>query len=180
MQSLPLTTLVGLNLSCQFLYQAFHQSPTEAFVDHFVSDRLWEQWPVDTQNDRIANGLERIMSVSSNEFAALSHDYAALFIGPNTLKAAPWASVYLTLEQQNCGEPTLAVRAFYQAYGVVLDTPTHEPDDHIGLMFAFLAYLSERAIQSIEADELEESQRWLAAIPVFLTDHMLTWAPRFF
>ena len=43
-------------------------------------------------------------------------------------------------------------------------------------MFAFLAHLSG---QALEQGNEESAQPWQCAMRSFLTDHVLTWAPRF-
>ena len=108
----------------------------------------------------------------------LSHDYSDLFVGPDKLLAAPWASVYLTEEQINCGQPTQWVKAFYREFGIEIDTGETEPEDHIGLMFAFMAHLTQEALTAAEAND-QSIEPWISGCRAFLENHMLTWAPRF-
>ncbi|MGF1684141.1 molecular chaperone TorD family protein [Photobacterium makurazakiensis] len=167
-------TLAGLSLVSRFFYQAFHQAPTAEFVDAIYQESLIEQWPLDADNDSLAQGLELLKQ--QPDIKSLSVDFQTLFIGPDALKAAPWASVYLTEEQTIFGQPTLDIKAFYAQFGIEIDTGEREPEDHIGLIFTFLAHLSEMALQQ-DLDE-DKPSPLLCALEKFLTEHVLTWAPR--
>ncbi|MGR5063063.1 TorD/DmsD family molecular chaperone [Photobacterium sp. DNB22_13_2] len=167
-------TVAGLSLVSRFFYQAFHQAPTADFVDAIYQNALIGQWPLDADNDSLVQGLELLKY--KPDLKTLADDYQALFIGPDVLKAAPWASVYLTEEQILFGQPTLAIKAFYAQFGIEIDTGEREPDDHIGLIFTFLAHLTEMALQQ-DIDE-DKPSPILCALEKFLTEHVLTWAPR--
>lgn len=169
--------LAGINIACRFFYQAFHQMPEPDFIEALNRESLVEHWPVDAENSKMTAGLAKLSSaLTHNPIEAIAQDYAALFIGPDALKAAPWGSVYLTEEQTTCGESTQAVKAFYREFGIEIDTGEAEPEDHIGLMMAFLVHLTDQALQSTS---LEEARPWFCATQSFLTDHLLTWVPRF-
>ena len=173
--------LAGLDIACRFFYQSFHHSPTQPFIQLMKDEQLLENWPLPTENEKVAEGLKLLDSSlelsADTVMATAGDDFAELFIGPNALKAAPWASVYLSEEQTTCGEATLAIKAFYREFGIEIDTGENEPEDHIGLIFAFLAHLTGQALENI--DQEETVQPWLCACRSFLTDHVLTWAPRF-
>ncbi|MBY5946167.1 molecular chaperone [Photobacterium rosenbergii] len=167
-------TIAGLSLVSRFLYQALHQSPTAEFIDAIYQNDLIGQWPLDADNDSVEKGLDLLGN--KPELKPLTDDFQALFIGPDVLRAAPWASVYLTEEQTIFGQPTLAIKAFYSQFGIEIDTGEREPEDHIGLIFTFLAHLTEMALQQ-EVDENKPSPI-LCALEKFLSEHVLTWAPR--
>ena len=182
METSQLETLAGLNIASHFFYQALHHGPACEFIQALHDEKLMEHWPVAASNKKTGQGLEKITgSISSIDqvlIGSLSRDYAALFIGPDKLKAAPWGSVYLSEEQTTCGESTLATKAFYREFGIEIDTGENEPEDHIGLIFAFLAHLTDQALE--DASREKDVQPWLCVTRAFLTDHVLTWAPRFF
>ncbi|KXF82275.1 TorD/DmsD family molecular chaperone [Enterovibrio coralii] len=169
-------TLASLTIASHFLYRALHQAPDAEFVNALYDDALFDEWPVEQANDNVSQGLALLKA--RPDLRNISRDYAQLFVGPNTLTAAPWGSVYLTEEQITCGDSTLAIRAFYESHGIAIDTGEREPEDHIGLIFSFITYLTDTALdaQVVEAAHNES----LEALKVFLTDHVLTWAPRFF
>lgn len=169
------SNLASLTIASHFLYRVLHQAPNQAFIDALYQDTLFDEWPVELSNDKVNQGLERLHATP--ELSALNDDYAQLFVGPNALTAAPWGSVYLTEEQITCGKSTLAIRDFYQAHGIAIDTGEREPEDHIGIIFSFIAYLTDNALdaQVVEATHNDSLQ----ALQTFLTDHVLPWAPRF-
>ncbi|MGI9274979.1 MAG: TorD/DmsD family molecular chaperone [Endozoicomonas sp.] len=173
--------LAGLDIACRFFYQAFHHAPIQPFLQLMKDEQLLEDWPLPTESDKVSEGIKLLMSCleqgAEPSINAMTEDFADLFIGPNALKAAPWASVYLSEEQTTCGEATLGIKAFYREFGVEIDTGENEPEDHIGLIFAFLAHLTGQALENIEREEA--AQPWLCASRSFLTDHVLTWVPRF-
>lgn len=167
-------TIAGLSLVSRFFYQAFHQAPSAEFIQSIYQDDLIQQWPLEANNDTLEQGLALLKQ--QPDMAAINHDFADLFIGPNALKAAPWASVYLTEEQTLFGAPTAAIKQFYLQFGVEIDTGEHEPDDHIGLIFSFIAHLCEMALQQDIAHD--QPSPLLCALEKFLSEHVLTWAPR--
>ena len=177
-----LEQLAGLNIASHFFYQVFHQAPSESFMAALKDEQLMNHWPGESDSPESVRGLTQLKSSVDafipEKFDTIAQDYAALFVGPGRLKAAPWGSVYLTEEQTTCGESTLAIKAFYRELGIEIDTGENEPEDHIGLIFAFLAHLTDHALDAATGEE-EQMQPWLCATKAFLTDHVLTWAPRF-
>ncbi len=182
MSEQQLQQLAGLHIASQFFYRFFHQAPDAQFVTALKGsdeESLLGHWPIPL-NEEGQLALNSLKAGLSEDESVISRDYADLFIGPDRLLAAPWSSVYLTEDQINCGQPTLHVKDFYREYGIEIDTGENEPEDHIGLMFAFLAHLTEQALQVAENTEgKNETELWITACKAFLENHLLTWAPRF-
>ncbi|MEZ9653093.1 molecular chaperone [Vibrio splendidus] len=165
-------TLFGLSLVCRFLYSALHQAPNAEMLSAIYDDQLVNDWPIEMTHPLLTGGISLLQN--KPVLNDLNIDFAELFIGPNQLKAAPWASVYLNEEQTTFGEQTLAIRSFYSQFGIEIDTGEREPDDHIGLIFSFLAHLC-----SLTADAMEQDDKsTVCPITRFLEEHVLTWAPR--
>ncbi len=165
--------LANLVLSGRVLWHLWHQAPRKEVLAELAA--FLKEWPLGEDREDVQAGLALMMSGLLEELPALALDYADLFVGPNALKAAPWGSVYMTEEQTTFGESTLEVRAFYHQYGMEIETGEREPDDHIGLMFAFLAWLGD---QGLEQEEAEPLQPYFCSLRSFLSEHMLPWAPR--
>ncbi|MDR9827268.1 molecular chaperone TorD family protein [Vibrio sp. FNV 38] len=165
-------TFIGITLVSQLLYRLLHQAPTNEFLSLLYDEQLFSDWPLELNNNTLQQGLSLL--AERPNLSAINNDFAALFIGPNKLKAAPWASVYLNEEQITFGEQTLAIREFYTQFGVAIDTGEREPEDHIGLIFSFIAHLCELTAQQFDTNENTQ----VCPITTFLTDHVLTWAPR--
>ncbi|MGL6260878.1 TorD/DmsD family molecular chaperone [Vibrio sp. WXL210] len=163
---------IGLSLILSMLYRALHQAPSDDFIRALYGNDVIEDWPLEVNNPALQQGLSLLASPA--DISLIQFDFAALFVGPNALRAAPWASVYLNEEQATFGAQTLAIRKVYNQFGLELQTGQHEPDDHIGIIFGFISYLCELiAEQQVNGQPTEES-----TLAVFLTEHVLTWAPR--
>ena len=178
MNQKPQEVLADFHFACQLFYQGLHQAPTDEFFQQLQDVPFAEIWG-ESSNSSIQEGVE-LMTSELGSLSDLDHirqDFAALFIGPDVLKAAPWGSVYLSEEQTLCGDTTLAVKAFYRECGLEIDTGEREPEDHLGLMFAFMADRISRMHAALEAEESIETD--MNILRCFLTDHVLTWAPRF-
>ena len=165
--------LARMVLSSRVLWHLWHQAPREEVLKEL--EAFFTEWPLGEERDDVQAGLALMKNGLTADFKALSMDYADLFVGPDVLKAAPWGSVYLNEEQTTFGETTLAVRDFFRQHGMEVETGEREPDDHLGLMFAFIAWLGE---QGLEQNEVEPLQPCFCSLRTFLSEHLLTWAPR--
>ncbi|OED43813.1 hypothetical protein ACH42_09040 [Endozoicomonas sp. (ex Bugula neritina AB1)] len=178
MNQKPQEVLADFHFACQLFYQGLHQAPSDDFFQNIKDIPFAEIWGK-SSNSSIQEGVSLITNElqSSSDLNTIRQDFAALFVGPNVLRAAPWGSVYLTEEQTLCGESTLAVKAFYRECGLAIDTGEREPEDHLGLMFAFMADRITRMHDALEAGGSIDGD--MDILKSFLTDHVLTWAPRF-
>lgn len=105
----------------------------------------------------------------------LKSEYTYLFIGPNSLPAPPWESVYLTKERVLFQESTLNVRRAYLKYNFLPSNYPHEADDHIGLELDFMAHLSQVAQEHFDNGRTEELKTVLEDQKAFLQEHLLLW-----
>ena len=171
--------LADFQFSCQLIYQCLHKTPDVEFLEQLkqLADHGQDSDSHDDINDGLALIARGLRSSAPEAIRHIQADYAELFVGPGELKAAPWASVYLTEEQTLCGEPTLAVKQFYRDCGVEIDTGTREPEDHLGLMFAFMADRLAKMVETEPDSACLDTQR--GVLKDFLSEHVLTWAPRF-
>ena len=91
-------------------------------------------------------------------------EYRRLFVGPAPKPAPPWGSVYTDRECVVFGASTLELRAWMRGRGVARLGGGKDPEDHIGLMLALMAWLARN--RPADLDE-------------YLRGHLLTWAPHF-
>ena len=82
----------------------------------------------------------------------------------------PFASVYLGAEGMMGGEARDRVAGFWRALNLV---PPSEPD-HLSVMLALYAQLSEHEAKAVEA---VHGERWRSARKAFLWEHLLSWLP---
>ncbi len=95
-----------------------------------------------------------------------------LFVGPKTLLAPPFASVYLEPEPQLMGQSTLQVRQIYQLVGLESPWKNIIPEDHLSFELDAYRQLS-IAAQQVQSKELQALQDYL------LTRHLNIWLPQF-
>lgn len=145
------------------------QSPGDLIkgIDNSLVQEGWQQLYLEAQ------GREKDMGYRDR----LWNDYNQLFVGPGSLKAPPWESVYRSKDRIVFGPETLAVRKFFQSYGLEVQLLNKEPDDHIGLELEFMAYLSEEALAAYEAGE--DATDLLEGTERFLHEHLEQWVPNF-
>lgn len=166
------------SLAYRFLAGIYLQKPDPAWLAGLASEGMLEDFVLPVSNPALEQGLGLMASDCAALAAdphgcqarALDEEYTRLFVGPGSLPAPPWESVYRTEERLLFDWPTLEVRQAYQQVGLAVSRPG-EPDDHIGLELLFMALLCERAAAGDEA--AAEAQRR------FLQEHLLQWAPVF-
>ena len=106
-------------------------------------------------------------------------DFSKLFVGPYTLFAAPYGSVYLDGERKIMGDSTLDVQNRYREAG--LDTAKNFKDapDHITAELEFMYYLIFKEIESFSNSDIETAIALIQKQKFFLEDHLMAWVPEF-
>lgn len=121
------------------------------------------QWPLASERlDDIARQLRCDMSPANETRAAA---WQRLFIGPGTLPAPPWGSVWLDSENVLFGESMLVLRRWMVFNGIDFHTDQNEPCDHIGILLLLAAWLAELGCERL----LTQLLGW----------HVLPWTARF-
>lgn len=105
-----------------------------------------------------------------NEVLDVEYDFNALFVGPATLLAPPYASVYLDEEPLLMGATTLSVREFLQSFGLSVSAENSVPDDHI-------SYEMELAVMLLV--HARYSPQYHDALARFVRAHLELWLPAF-
>ena len=180
------TSLTALSLSYGFLSKAFYQPPDREFLERLITNDLFADFPLEADRPSLANGIKLMRNflnsigedLQGETLSELVWDYHRLFVGPGHLYAPPWESVYRSREHIVFEAQTLEIRRWYRQFGLQAPRLNKEPDDHIGLEFAFLLHLSTLALQN-QADE-QGFQRLFYAQRMFLEEHLLKWAPDLF
>jgi len=98
--------------------------------------------------------------------------YNRLFVGPGSVAAPPYASIYLESEPFVMGETTRKVRSLYQMIGCVSPWAGQAPEDHLALeldaCLRMRAGMQQKGCHGMEA-----------LYSYFLNEHLLRWVPRF-
>lgn len=104
----------------------------------------------------------------------LLEDYESLFVGPASILAPPWESVYETEDRLLFGESELQVRRFYRNFG--LDVSKKEPADHLAFQLAFMSRL---CFIEDYADSSKVKKNIKGQID-FLNNHLLSWTYKWY
>jgi putative dimethyl sulfoxide reductase chaperone len=124
---------------------------------------------------KIADSIHRLL-VDDEFIQKTKEEYNRLFVGPNSLPAPLWESVYLGREHLLFEEQTLQVRKCYQQHGLHFINENNQPEDHIVIELEFMSYLTQEIIES-ENDAY--TKKVIGDQIHFLNEHLGKWAPKF-
>lgn len=143
--------------------------------------------------EHIGENLEHLLESQSPDAAAFARDmqlalvdieqdqlmidYAALFVGPFELIAAPYGSVYLEKTRRVMGESTMNAAHYYQEAGLSLDVK--EPPDHIAIELEFMYYLCSKEVSAAKERRFDEAQNIKEVQERFFYHAMIPWVGRF-
>jgi TorA maturation chaperone TorD len=163
-------------------------SPLEkGFLQSLLDNEVFSETPFGAENADVQTGLGLLQSwaqanqpvLADAEFDNLRVDMTHLFSGVEKVKAPPWESVHFGKHRLVFQERTSQVRDWYRRYGLEVENPYLEPDDHIGLELAFLAHLAKLGIETLdEAESTPTFEQLLDAQQAFLREHLLSWVFR--
>lgn len=114
-----------------------------------------------------------------NDLKNLQTDYARLFVGPYSLLAPPYGSVYLDSERLIMGRSTMDVIQFYRQAGLQTSPDFKEAPDHIAVELEFMYFLIDSEISALAAGEEESVPDILMAQQAFLNGHLNQWIQEF-
>lgn len=147
---------------------------------------LWEQedllnrffWILQKTNPSGVH-LAQQMRVASKIIAEeqMKVDYAALFIGPFALPAAPYGSVYLDRNKRIMGDSTITVLQLYREAGLKIDVK--DAPDHIAIELEFIHYLYAMEAEAIQNGDPKKATRMASLRSHFLTTSLAPWVHPF-
>ncbi|HGP2716157.1 TPA: molecular chaperone [Salmonella enterica] len=100
----------------------------------------------------------------------IEYEFNVLFIGPQKLKAPPFASVYLEEEALVMGKTTLDIREFMTSIGLYINKVNITPDDHISYVLELAVLLSANA---------RYSEKYEIALHQYVFAYLMEWVPIF-
>jgi TorA maturation chaperone TorD len=160
--------------ACAFLSRLFLEPVDEPLLTALRDGPVLADWPMDKDPDTL-RGIRGLQAATGTPLGLLLVDHRDLFEGPDHVLACPYESVYLSEEHLTFEEQTLAVRAFYNQFGVQAPSVGREPDDHIGLELSFISHLALMGLDAIEASDADSETAMIASIGDFLENHLLRW-----
>jgi len=120
----------------------------------------------------LANGLQKNLD-------HIKVDHARLFLGPFTMPAAPYGSVYLEGKRQLMGDSTRDALGRYRRAGLKMASDFSDPPDHIAVELEFMSFLIFKAIESIEISDTVKMVDIFERQKSFLKDHLGAWVYEF-
>lgn len=113
------------------------------------------------------------------ELEKLKIDFARLFVGPYSLLAPPYGSVYLEGDRKIMGDSTLDVQDRYRKAGVELSDNFRDVPDHIAAELEFMYFLVFKEIQALENSDVDTTIDYFEKQRAFLSEHLGTWVFNF-
>lgn len=104
-------------------------------------------------------------------------DYAALFVGPFELLAAPYGSIYLDRNKRIMGDSTMAVLQLYREVGLKVDV--RDAPDHIAIELEFMHYLYSLEAEAVQNSDHEKEIRMANLRAYFLSTCLAPWVHPF-
>ncbi len=109
----------------------------------------------------------------------MKFDFLALFVGPKTLLAPPYGSVYMEEQGQIMGVSTYDAMRIYNEAGLKKSEDFKEPPDHVRVELEFMSTLIQQTIESCEKSEPQESVHKIELQLEFLSKHLAGWVKPF-
>lgn len=173
-----------------FLYSLMHKlfgrEPDEELLNILTDEHTGEAFGLLSEEekdimDRTAVFLGEIREEKQNPafLEEAKDEYTRLFIGPMSLVAPPWESVYGQKDAMLFQESTLEVRNTYRQYGLIPEGYPHVADDSLALELHFMALLAQRGLDAFYAGKNDDLIADLTGSSDFLKKHLLVWVPKF-
>lgn len=174
-----------------FIYSLLHKlvsrNPDREMLDIFVSEQSAQAFSLlsTEEGDLLSKAplfIEDIRADLNSDpdfMDKLQSEYTRLFVGPLTLIAPPWESVYSGEDAMLFQVGTLMVREFYRSFNLIPEGYPHVADDSLSLELAFMTELASRSMTAFEDDNTAVLKINLDGSQRFLSQHLLKWIPKF-
>ena len=168
------------------LHKLFGREPDEELLNILTEEHTGEAFALLSEEekdimDRTEIFLKEVREEKQNPafLEEAKDEYTRLFIGPASLVAPPWESVYGQKDAMLFQESTLEVRNTYRQFGLLPEGYPRVADDSLALELHFMALLAQRSLDAFYAGKNEELAADLNGSADFLKKHLLVWVPKF-
>jgi TorA maturation chaperone TorD len=161
------------------LRQLFLKEPSKEIILALSDISLDEGEEVDAGLKLMTSAVRKNKDHLDAWLEELAIEYARLFIGPQNPPAPPYASFYISESKTLMTDETVEVRKKYLEAGMAVKELYSVPDDHAGIEFEFIYYLTQRIIELFEKGQREESTKLYETRSSFIREHMSAWIPLF-
>lgn len=156
---------VGRTLGPLFLEDPRHDESVVPAIEAFAGldvEAAATEWPfADRAEARAALALMQEGASAGAQNDEVVWEFRRLFVGPAPKPAPPWGSVYTDRECAVFGGTCLALRRWMREVGIERLGDEKDPEDHIGLMLLFMAWIAGHKPEVLED---------------FLRLHLLPWS----
>lgn len=170
----------SLQVLCKFCSSTLYDKPSKELIEGFTCGaELFLEEPFASMPSEPGQRLYQLFSSATSHeqkdalLKELQQDHTYLFYMVGVSRTSPYESVYRTDDRTLFGPSTLEVRNAYRQAGLELATNAQEPDDHIGLEFAFLTYELGELLHATLAGEEENARLIEDRVRTFLAEHIL-------
>ncbi len=111
--------------------------------------------------------------------SAVRRDHMALFVGPASLGAPPYGSVYLDASGELYGDSTRDVGRLYAAAGLQLAEGLNEPPDHVRIELDVMHAAILRTLAAIGEEDWDRASRLVEVQAALLQNHLSRWVTPF-
>ncbi|MBF0234118.1 MAG: molecular chaperone TorD family protein [Desulfamplus sp.] len=129
---------------------------------------------VEAEINKLKETLENI-----SDLKQLQIDYTRIFIGPYTMLAPPYESVYRKGEGQLMGNSSIAVLELYKKAGLDLSEDYHDAPDHVSTELEFVYLLLGKIEAFKQLEETDNEILYKNLLKSLLEDHLFHWMPEF-
>ena len=168
------------------LHKLFGREPDEELLNILTDEHTGEAFALLSEEekdimDRTAAFLKEVREEKQNPafLEEAKDEYTRLFIGPASLVAPPWESVYGQKDAMLFQESTLEVRNTYRQFGLLPEGYPRVADDSLALELHFMALLAQRSLDAFYAGKYDDLAADLSGSADFLKKHLLVWVPKF-
>jgi TorA maturation chaperone TorD len=139
-------------------------------------DKKLGQVDLKTRQDMNWRGKKILKADSIEE---LKVEYARLFIGPYSLLAPPYGSVYLESERKIMGNSTMDVINRYRKAGLIVAKDFKDAPDHIAAELEFMHFLIFKEMEATSQGDVNNIITHFLNQQSFLNDHLGAWVSEF-
>lgn len=178
-----------MNIKDLMVYETMRTEAYRLFADCYrppdagigdVVEGLWRQMSgLGSDAGRSVEEMTMTRGAEDSGMEALKVDFARLFIGPYTLLAAPYGSIYLEEGRTIMGDSTLNARQLYRDAGVDMAAAIKDAPDHIAVELEFLHLLSFREVEAMRRGDMNDAALRVQEQAVFLARHLGHWVEPF-
>lgn len=178
-------TLPGAELVLRFLGNVLSDEPQLKTIKLLRDSDFLASIPFASSNLEVQKGIAYLIewqvAASATEdddlLLAVREECFRIFFVPRKAVAPPWQSYYTDSESLLFANETFQVRRWYRKYGLQIEKLNNEPDDHIGIMLSFLAFLAREEMSALERDDAVSVAKLQSDQLLFVASHLLGFLP---